>query len=248
MVKSDPIEIKNVNELFCLRGEDFVNAAYRVFLGREADIHGLRYYLGRLALGYDMVDVVDQLSRSPDCKVNTEIEGLRALLRVHRRQKHWLLRWFVPAKANVLSGVFGERIDVNGLLAEALAGMNKSNVFFEKLADKIVDSLGALQKKTEELVVVARQPSSMVEVAQVSHAPSYVLSDDDVVDGFLTVLGRTPENNEVIEYHRKKYSSIPELYSALMEAEEFFLREKSLSPSARLMFRRTIVNMKVSRN
>lgn len=90
-------EIKNINELFAFSSEKFIDLAYEIFLCRKPDDNGMRYYLGRLALGYSKIDVLEQIYRSPECCFCGELDGLNALLRMQRRRRHWFWKWFTTS-------------------------------------------------------------------------------------------------------------------------------------------------------
>lgn len=90
--------IQNIVELFSFDGADFIEAAYQCLLGRTPDASGLRYYLGRLALGYSKESVIEQIALSNECRTAKNIIGLEKLLKIHRRKRHFLWRYFLPSK------------------------------------------------------------------------------------------------------------------------------------------------------
>lgn len=90
-MKNEPdMHVKNITELFALDGSEFIFETYRNLLLREPDKHGLAYYLGRLAMGYDKESVVAQIARSDDCRPHNEIKGLQELVANEERARHWL--------------------------------------------------------------------------------------------------------------------------------------------------------------
>jgi hypothetical protein len=78
--KKPAMPIQHITELFAFDGRAFVTEDYRYLLGREPDENGLRYYLGRLAIGYSKGAVLAQLARSPECRPHDEIKGLDKLI------------------------------------------------------------------------------------------------------------------------------------------------------------------------
>ncbi|MHB8921477.1 MAG: FkbM family methyltransferase [Halothiobacillus sp.] len=103
--------IQHITELFVFNGHTFVAEAYRNLLGREPDEYGLRYYLGRLAMGYGKAAIIAQLARSPECRPRDEIKGLKQLLAEEKRGNHWL--W----------GLFGRGRRMEKILNTAVEGL-----------------------------------------------------------------------------------------------------------------------------
>jgi Domain of unknown function (DUF4214) len=60
------VPIQHVNQLFGLRGMDFISAAYKTVLGREADSQGSAYYAGRLAAEQDRAQILYELAISEE--------------------------------------------------------------------------------------------------------------------------------------------------------------------------------------
>ena len=86
--------------LRALRDRTFVQSAYRVVLGRDADPSGLDQYLRQLRSGaFDKVDILGELRYSPEGEQRgVDIDGLGwryALRRLGRRPGiGWIYRWF----------------------------------------------------------------------------------------------------------------------------------------------------------
>src|SRR5687768_550653 len=84
-----------------LRDRAFVEAAYRLLLGREPDAEGLAHAVHQLRSGtLDKVDILGDLRQSPEGRARAvEIAGLNwryAVRRLGRRRGiGWLVRWFL---------------------------------------------------------------------------------------------------------------------------------------------------------
>jgi FkbM family methyltransferase len=69
--------IYHVDDLIRLDDVEFIEHAYLAVLNRIPDVDGLRYYLGRLRLGYSKLGILDQLKRSAEARIaNTTVQGL----------------------------------------------------------------------------------------------------------------------------------------------------------------------------
>jgi glycosyltransferase involved in cell wall biosynthesis len=87
-------KITNIAELFFYNHSDFVNVTYLAILGRPADPQGMRYYLGRLGMGFSKASIIDQIARSDEAKKSTHIAGLKDLMRRESKLRNPLRRFF----------------------------------------------------------------------------------------------------------------------------------------------------------
>ncbi|WP_081072604.1 FkbM family methyltransferase [Burkholderia cepacia] len=88
--------IEHVDQLLDMHDGAFVQAAYRTLLGREPDLEGLRYYLGRLRQGYEKSDLIAQIATSPEARTNgrAELPGISLVLARKRSANRWYKRLF----------------------------------------------------------------------------------------------------------------------------------------------------------
>ena len=191
-----PMPIQHVYELFSLDGRAFITEAYRNLLGREPDPHGMAYYLGRLAMGYGKASVIADLAQSAESRPHREIIGLNKLIVNERRANHWL--W----------GRFSGRQRQKNLLREGvIQGLARIATIMESLTERMED---------HRTFAISNQ----------SHAATkeqYLLSPDDVRAAYREILGREPENDQVIAHHAK-CKSADALRQSLLESEEFQYR------------------------
>lgn len=103
----------SLDELLSWHDQQFVNAAYKLLLGREADAEGLRYYLSRLRCGYAKTHLLTQLSLSKEAKAYAKahkkaglasLPGLPKAIKNYRRGQYLLIgglfRWLNGAESN----------------------------------------------------------------------------------------------------------------------------------------------------
>ena len=90
----DVITIQHISELFAYDGREFITQAYFNLLGREPDLHGMAYYLGRLSRGADKAEVIAQLAQSEEYHKRDEIIGLSRLILDVKRAHSWPWSWF----------------------------------------------------------------------------------------------------------------------------------------------------------
>lgn len=222
--------IQNITELFILDGQNFVIEAYRNLLKREPDEHGLAYYLGRLAQGYDKASVIAQLAKSTECRPLDGIKGLKKLIADEQRTGHWF--W----------GLFGYRqrlekkwqIGLNGLAlhnqqrALLLAALGKQENTLSQIAHQIEAS--TLQRANWQVSTTHQEQSR-------DDAPK--LPSEKVRQCFVDILGREPESEATINLH----ASLPSreaLRENLIQSEEFQHKLLALPEHARLIFKRQI--------
>ena len=192
---SHPMPIQHIIELFALEGRNFITEAYRNLLDREPDPQGMAYYLGRLAMGYGKASVIMDLARSAESRPHREIVGLEKLIVTERHANHWL--W----------GRFSGRQHQESLLREGIQGLAHITALMESFTERM-----------EDLLTFA--------ISNQSHATTkeqYLPSADDVRAAYREILGREPENDQVIAHHAK-CESVDALRQALLESEEFKYR------------------------
>ena len=79
---SDPTTL---DDLLQCHDRQFVESAYRLILGRNADTEGLQFYLTRLRSGIKKLEIVSELSKSDEALARGgALKGLRSSLRWHR--------------------------------------------------------------------------------------------------------------------------------------------------------------------
>ncbi|MHB1266718.1 MAG: methyltransferase domain-containing protein [Acidithiobacillus ferriphilus] len=188
--------IQNITELFSLDGRAFITEAYRNLLGREPDPHGMAYYLGRLAMGYGKASVITDLAQSAESRPHREIIGLDKLIVTERRANHWL--W----------GRFSGRQHQKNLLREGfIQGLAHIAALMENLTEHMED---------HRTFAISNQSYAATK-------EQYLLSPDDVRAAYREILGREPENDQVITHHAK-CESTDALRQSLLESEEFQYR------------------------
>lgn len=69
VVTGDHLQAGSLAELLSFDGRKFVRATYATILGRESDPEGEAYYLDRLEGGVPKIQIVDEISRSPEAKL-----------------------------------------------------------------------------------------------------------------------------------------------------------------------------------
>lgn len=173
------MSIQHITELFALDGQEFVTEAYRNLLNRNPDVHGMAYYLGRLAQGRGKEEVIVQLAKSPECKPHEQIKGLNPLIENRRRAQHWLWgRLTIRSRIeNALQAslytferlfererVFTEQIvqlkkDIFKLRDELtrMAVIHQAKESLEKENEEILHNFLALQEEMEALILESRE-------------------------------------------------------------------------------------------
>ncbi|MGC9237252.1 MAG: DUF4214 domain-containing protein, partial [Thiomonas sp.] len=173
--------IQHIDELFVHDGAEFVFRAYQVLLDREPDPHGLDFYLGRMARGYDKSEIIVNLATSPEAKNALDIPGVRHLIKEYRRNRHWLWGWLSRH----------QRIE------RALRQLTQTSARSQHALQKLPDALNSAQKAFEQCAgQTLRQSTATGPVTVVQR-----LSADEVRQAFEAVLGRQPESDDVIAHH-----------------------------------------------
>lgn len=211
--------IQHITELFALDGRDFVTEAYRNLLRREPDEQGMRYYLGRLGLGYGKTSIILQLARSADCQPIEEIPGLKQFIADEKTENHWLWGWF------------SRRRRQEKLFREGIQGLTHIATRLDQFNDTLRilhQRMGALSERLTDWKNLQAPPIS-------SDNTTPKLSKDVVRAAFREILGREPENDDVIAHHAN-FENAQQLRTALMQSEEF--RNKAGSDHAKLLLGR----------
>jgi hypothetical protein len=221
--------IEHITELFALDGRDFITEAYHHLLQRKPDVHGMAYYLGRLAQGHGKAAVIAQLAQSQECRPWDEIKGLNKLIADERRAKHWF--W----------GLFGQRQRLEHALqrgANVLALQQQSNLLQDAL-NKQTQALGQIARQIEASGSYFANGQASSSSQGQSPTDTAQLSAETVREVFVRILGREPESAETIRHHAQLESPTA-LRVALMSSEEFQLKMAALPEYARQLYKRQI--------
>ena len=211
--------IQNIYELFGLDGQDFIREAYRNLLKREPDKHGMAYYLGRLAAGYSKASIIMNLAESKESCPHDEIKGLGQLIKSEKYQNNWLI------------GLFGRRQRHEKLLREGIQALAHVN-------QRMGEMHGTLRLLPQQLDVLAGCIANLQTSCICNQTPiKPTLSTDDVCAAYREILGRDPENDQVISVHAN-LESIEDLRQVLLNSEELKSRISALPEYARSIFNR----------
>ena len=154
-----------LDQLLALQGEEFVRAAYRAILGRDADDDGLRHYLKRLSLGEAPTSVLEALAASTEGRAHlgqalvTDADQALALLQgtsdrdfVEGLYKRLLGRGADPGGLanylHVLAGNQGDRRAIaTGMFAseEGKAWRDRTAAFRDEMNELVAFEHGARQ-------------------------------------------------------------------------------------------------------
>ena len=221
------MRIQNITELFSLEGCAFVTEAYRNLFQREPDAAGMAYYIGRLALGYGKPRVIVDLAQSAECCPHEQIHGLKQLIREYKITHHWLWSWFgrhtrthmaLQSSITALASIEQRMAAIHHAFN---AHIDSQRQQMESLAHQHAESL----KSIESLV-----HQTMGDRVAINEQPR--LPTESVRQIFCEVLGREPENDEVIHHHAKMGTS-EALREALLNSGEFRARLEALPEYAR---------------
>jgi hypothetical protein len=102
---NDTTVAPTLHDLLALRDQPFIECAYRTILGRAPDPDGFGFYLGRLRRGMPKLQILADLSLSPERKeYAAELPGLDIAIRRYRRMKlpwvGWLFKLLNSGKGN----------------------------------------------------------------------------------------------------------------------------------------------------
>lgn len=89
---NDISSVQHVTELFAFDGYQFIEICYKTFLHRTPDEAGARYYLGRLALGFDKASVLSQIIESPEAVDPYRIRGVIELSKISKMRRGYVSR------------------------------------------------------------------------------------------------------------------------------------------------------------
>ena len=211
--------IQHVYELFALDGQVFITEAYLNLLGRVPDDHGMTYYLGRLAAGFGKASIIVQLAESKESRPHHEIIGLEKLIKAEKHMNHWL--W----------GLFGRRRRQERLLREGVQGLTHVTL-------RMGEVNNTLCLLPQRMAVLAERMEYLQSLYISNQQPAgSTLSADEVRAAFRDILGREPENDQIIALHAN-HESIEDLRQNLLESEEFKSRVAALQEYARRIFNR----------
>lgn len=231
--------IQSIYELFVFDGEEFVTVAYKNLLSREPDAHGLAYYVGRLSLGYGKVSIIAQMAKSPECKPYHEIKDLTQLINDEKRSQHWFWklftrdkhkRYFMQSNLNMLARI---RQNINAL-QDVISINTRQHTYFKQ---KIISLNQSNLSLNQRIVELTQQLISYSSSCQPDETPR--LSDIVVRQCFVEILGREPDNEEIIKHHAR-LPTRKVLQEKLIHSEEFQHKLLVLPGYARLIFKRQI--------
>ena len=215
--------IQNITELFSLDGRAFITEAYRNLLQREPDLNGMAYYLGRLSMGYGKARVIVQLAKSAECRPHEQIHGLKRLIQEHNNTNHWLWGWF--SRHTRMHMALQSSVTALARIEQRMAGIhhaiNAQSQQMENLARQHAESLCGI----ESLVL-----QTMGDRAVENKQPR--LPTETVRQVYREILGREPENDDVIHHHAKLGTS-EALRESLLNSDEFSGRQAALPEYAR---------------
>ncbi len=236
------MQIQHITELFSFDGETFVIEVYRYLLGRDPDESGLRYYLGRLALGYGKAGVVVQLAKSPECRPHDELIGLQPFLAEQRRAGHWLWgRWMRHAR---IARIWQSGIAGLGQIGQQLAAQQVAiNTLSQNMVNMVDQQKNLVHQVSDMAIQIANSlqhiPASS-SLGASTHVDERYISREAVRQAFRDILGREPEGEDVIANHAK-FPHVQALKEGLMESDEFKNRLTHMPEHARSIFRKMLV-------
>jgi glycosyltransferase involved in cell wall biosynthesis len=152
--------IQHITELFAFDGRAFVTEAYRYLLGREPDENGLRYYLGRLAIGYSKGAVLAQLARSPECRPHDEIKGLDKLIADERRSNHWFWGLFSHSSKSKVGKTS------HALLAQLGSEFSRIDQSLATLQDTVLNQAQQISSLVEQVAQTQETLKNSLEIAR----------------------------------------------------------------------------------
>jgi hypothetical protein len=215
--------IQNITELFSLDGRDFITESYRNLLQRDPDSNGMAYYLGRLSMGYGKARVIVQLAKSAECRPHEQISGLKRLIQEYNITNHWLWGWF------------GRHTRMHMALQSSVTALAR----IEQRMGEIHHAINAQSQQMENQVrqhaeflcgIESLVQQTMGDRATENEQPH--LSAETVRQVFHEILGREPENDDVIHHHAKLGTS-EALREELLNSGEFRARLEALPEYAR---------------
>lgn len=221
------MSIQHITELFALDGREFVTEAYRNLLNREPDVHGMAYYLGRLAQGRGKAAVIAQLAKSPECKPHDEIKGLKRLIKDERHAKHWF--WGSFANRNLIGNTqqgiifwFERLVERERVFTEQLMQVQSK---LSSLHDDAFARLSRVQQDRDGLAALAAQRESELSVL---HQAKGVLEqeNEEILHNFLAL----QEEMEVLILERRenenRLNKLDQQKNLLEEENASLLREQ----------------------
>ncbi|MHB1642861.1 MAG: DUF4214 domain-containing protein [Acidithiobacillus sp.] len=220
--------IQNITELFSLDGPAFITEAYRNLLQREPDPNGMAYYLGRLSMGYGKARVIVQLAKSAECRPHEQIHGLKRLIQEYNNTNHWLWGWF--SRHTRMHMALQSSVTALARIEQRMAGIHHAidaqSQQMENLARQHAESLCGIESLVQQ---------TMGDTAAEDEQPR--LPTETVRQVFREILGREPENDDVIHHHAKLGTS-EVLRERLLNSEEFCTRLEALPEYARTILMR----------
>jgi hypothetical protein len=235
------MQIQHITELFSLNGNAFVIEAYRNLLGRDPDEHGLRYYLGRLALGYGKVGVIVQLAKSPECRPHDEVTGLKILIAEERRTGHWF--WGRLIRHDRMARGLQNGLTVLGQINQKLTAQHDAmNILNQNMANISVQQdnlVHQMSDMTSQITNGLQQIAASLNTVEPSTLEVPNIGRSTVCQAFRNVLGREPEGENIVA-HYAQLASMQALREALMDSEEYKNRLNEMPEHTRGIFKRLI--------
>lgn len=218
------MKIQHITELFSFDGERFVEIAYENLLRRPVDEQGMRYYLGRLALGHSRQSILLQLAQSPELRDITHIQGLPQLIKQERFRQSVLGRLL-------------RFLGINKAQAPQTAGqrLNELSAQLGRSAHAQSEALKVFDRWSSTFETIANRTGLATPIAQTAQADRQdclPLSKNDVIRSFQIILRRSPENEAEIRAHQA-YATPKALQAYLRQSAEYQSRTASLSAPAR---------------
>jgi hypothetical protein len=239
--KSLAMQIQHIIELFALDGDTFVTEGYRNLLGRDPDEHGLRYYLGRLALGYGKPSVIVQLAKSPECRPHNEVIGLKAFIAEERRAGHWLWGKLSPNRQmtkSLQSGIAGLG-QIDQQLTALHGAMNILNLCMANITEQQENLVHQMSEMTSRITNSLQQTAASHNTAGPSTMEVSNIGRATACQEFQNILGREPEGENAIAHHAQWHNA-QALRESLMSTDEHKNKLTDMTEHARGIFTRII--------
>lgn len=220
----EKMKIQNVTELFGLDDREFISSAFENLIGRKPDDQGMRYYLGRLALGNSRQSVILQLAKSDEALGGSTIHGLNKLIKQEQFNQSVLGRFLL---------LFTKK--TNQSLRPNALSLNNISEQLERSASLQTAEIESFVRWGSAFETIANRTGTAIESTQATHVSkmqSLSLSQSEVTRAFREILGRSPESAQVIRAHQD-YASLEALLQYLRQTPECQSRTASLSAPAK---------------
>lgn len=164
-----------VDDLLACHDKHFILYAYKILLGREPDSEGLKYYLGRLRMGYAKIQLLSQLRLSAEGKTHEEkLPGLDRAIRCYKRGQYPIIGWLFK-RANWEGNNTNER-KLRSIENQIYLLSNESSIRFNQLnmdISRLHEIMTLSQTRTEQEYAITDTTLSPIldssEVNNLSH-------------------------------------------------------------------------------